>query len=270
MSFFGARVGIIYPDDGDADADFYEFAGDDVSVHITRNAGWSPGYEKADIEPVIGLRDHVSGGHVRDAALRFSRIRPDVLAYGCLSCSFAGGPGYDQEICSLLAEVGGCPSTTGTTAVLEALRALDVTKVALVSFYDPSVAAMFERVLSVHGIDTVGQNASTGIPKDTVSFYESIGAIPGRSYVRSPEIAYRVAKAIDTRSADAVIVTSTGFRTAPMISRLERDLGKPVVTANQALVWHAMRLANVQCTSDHFGSLFDVGLAPSSSQIASA
>lgn len=258
MSFVGARIGIIYPDDGDADADFYEFASGDVSIHITRNAGWSPGYAQDAVEPVVGLREHMTGGHIRDAALRFTRIRPDVVAYGCLSCSFAGGPAYDQEICSLLTEVSGCRSTTGTTALLDALGALGVSNVALVSFYDRSVAEMFEHVLQANGIDAVAKNPPTGIPKDTVQFYESLGVLPGRSHIRTPEMAYRIAKAVDTNSADAVVVTSTGFRTAPMIARLERDLGKPVVTANQALVWHAMQLANVRSSSHHFGKLFDL------------
>jgi hypothetical protein len=41
-----------------------------------------------------------------------------------------------------------------------------------------------------------------------------------------------------------------------MIEPLERDLGKPVVTANQAVMWHVLRLAGVGAPMPDLGSLF--------------
>jgi maleate cis-trans isomerase len=40
-----------------------------------------------------------------------------------------------------------------------------------------------------------------------------------------------------------------------MIEPLEQDLGKPVITGNQATMWHAMRLAGVQESIAGYGRL---------------
>ena len=59
----------------------------------------------------------------------------------------------------------------------------------------------------------------------------------------APEAIYEAAIAIDRPDADAVLVSCTALRTSSVIDRIEQHLGKPVVTSNQALAWHALRLA---------------------------
>lgn len=249
------RLGVIYPDDGDADADFYEMAPGDVSVHVTRNAGWSPTYDGGGVDAVEGLQEHLSGGHLKEAGERLARVRPDVLAFACLSCSFAGGVGYDEKICDLLRELGQCPATTATTALLCALETLRVSSVAVVSGYDAGRNQTLEELLARHGVRCVARRTFT-IPAAVTEFYESLGMVPGQSQVRGPEVAYHLGKAVDRPEADAVVVTSTSFRTAPMIEALERDLDKPVLTANQVLMWHAMQLTGTHAATQPYGRLF--------------
>jgi maleate isomerase len=54
---------------------------------------------------------------------------------------------------------------------------------------------------------------------------------PGR------ETAYRLACEADRAEADAVCILATDLRTIGAIEPLERDLGKPVITNNQAIRW---------------------------------
>jgi maleate isomerase len=42
-----------------------------------------------------------------------------------------------------------------------------------------------------------------------------------------------------------------------MIARLEKLLRKPVVTSNQALAWHCLRIAGVEFSTIGFGRLLD-------------
>jgi maleate isomerase len=42
-----------------------------------------------------------------------------------------------------------------------------------------------------------------------------------------------------------VFVSCTNYRTFEVIERLEADLGKPVVTSNQATLWDALRTLGV-------------------------
>ena len=43
--------------------------------------------------------------------------------------------------------------------------------------------------------------------------------------------------------ADAVVIGGNGFRAVGVIAALEETLGRPVVTANQALLWGSLRAA---------------------------
>ena len=58
--------------------------------------------------------------------------------------------------------------------------------------------------------------------------------------------------------ADAYFLSCTTIRSTPVISALERDLGKPVITSNQALAWHALRKGNVKDQMSGFGELFAI------------
>jgi maleate isomerase len=53
-----------------------------------------------------------------------------------------------------------------------------------------------------------------------------------------------------------VFISCTGLRTAPLVSLLEKRLRKPVVTSNQALAWHALRLAGITDQLEGRGLLF--------------
>src|SRR6266481_6205985 len=65
-------------------------------------------------------------------------------------------------------------------------------------------------------------------------------------YDESEERAYRLAREADAPDADAVLLSGTGLPTIGVIEVLERDLGKPVVSSNQAALWRALRLAGVR------------------------
>ena len=62
-------------------------------------------------------------------------------------------------------------------------------------------------------------------------------------------------------SADAVLVVGTGFRAATTIAPLEEDLGRPVITANQASLWHCLRIAGIGSPVSGWGRLFGLSVA---------
>jgi maleate isomerase len=60
--------------------------------------------------------------------------------------------------------------------------------------------------------------------------------------------------------ADAIVIGGNGFRAVGVIAALEQDLGRPVVTANQALLWAALRVAGADPGSvNEYGRLFGHG-----------
>jgi maleate isomerase len=63
------------------------------------------------------------------------------------------------------------------------------------------------------------------------------------------------AAALDTPESEAVFVSCTALRAVGMVAELEARLGKPVLTSNQAMFWHALRLSGVDEAIPERGTL---------------
>ena len=68
-------------------------------------------------------------------------------------------------------------------------------------------------------------------------------------------VLYRLAKAVDTPDSDGVFISCTGFDALDVIEALEQDLGKPVVTSNQAAYWMCFRMAGIGEPIQGYGRL---------------
>jgi maleate isomerase len=92
------------------------------------------------------------------------------------------------------------------------------------------------------------------------------GGRVSRSFITAPHRFAAILKAIHLcgwvrqhvpASAEAVFIGGNGFRSIDAIATLEKDLGRPVLTANQALFWHALQIAAVDAPVAGYGMLFD-------------
>ena len=71
----------------------------------------------------------------------------------------------------------------------------------------------------------------------------------------SPNVLYRLAKSVDRPDAEGIFLSCTGLDTLDMIEALEQDIGKPVITSNQASFWMAFRMAGVGESIPGYGRL---------------
>jgi maleate isomerase len=71
----------------------------------------------------------------------------------------------------------------------------------------------------------------------------------------SAESIYRAAIEVCHEQSDLLFISCTALRAAQVVDRLERVLDKPVVTSNQALVWHALELIGRPYSVVGFGAL---------------
>ena len=71
---------------------------------------------------------------------------------------------------------------------------------------------------------------------------------------------YRFVKRVflEHRKAQAIYMLGPAWRTLDIIDGLERQLGGPVVSSNQALAWHMARLAGAPVARSAPGRLFRV------------
>lgn len=183
-----------------------------VSVHFTR-VDHTVGAEK-QIEEVPRLAELL--GH---ADL-------DAICFGCTVASFVR-PGIDEEISDIIKQKTGVPATTTTTAIIQALREMGVSRLALASPYRQELNDRLIQFLTGHGFEVTRERGLN---------------IKGASFL-PPEEAEALAREVDTHDADAILISCTNFRSLEAIDRLESDLGKPVLTSNAAALWHTLRIA---------------------------
>ncbi len=77
----------------------------------------------------------------------------------------------------------------------------------------------------------------------------------GLGFNQDVENWYRQIRAACPDEADGVLIAGTGFRCVGIIDALENDLGRPVVTANQASLWHCLKLSGVSAPVSGYGRL---------------
>src|SRR5262249_40977323 len=77
----------------------------------------------------------------------------------------------------------------------------------------------------------------------------------GLGFEQEVEALYRQIKAACPGDADGVLIAGTGFRCVAILEALEQDLQRPVVSANQASLWHCLRSSGVRTHVGGYGSL---------------
>ena len=234
------RIGVIYPEDGVLDDEFWRCVPPNVTVHVTRaRSNLTLGQGRTYAE---GHARIAEGPYIEDAARTFTLIKPAAVAYACTAVSFALGPAHDATICQRIHQASGSPGTTTATAMVAALRALGARRVAVAAPYLDEVCSRLRRFLEESGF--------------TVTSLENLN-LPGLAIpdVSDTEV-WQLGKRADRPEAEALFLSCTNLRTLGVLDALERDLGKPVVSSNLATMWHALRLAGLRPHLEGLGSLY--------------
>jgi len=233
-----AKIGLIYMASSTVmEPEFYAMAPPGVSIHTARIH-----LPEASVE---GLRSMMEGDQVEEAAALLARAPLDVITFGGTSATFLEGLGNDLKVIKRIEGVSdGVPGSATSTAAVRALRKLDAKKVCFVGPYIEEVTQRGGQFFEQSGFEVTGAHGM-GVRGD-----RDINAI-------DLERTYEFAKAVVEPDAQAVFISCTGLRTIGAIEALEKDLGRPVVTAIQATFWDALRLASVGATVSGFGELFE-------------
>ena len=125
------------------------------------------------------------------------------------------------------------PATTASTALLEALRALSAKTIVLGAPWSDSVNRTAAAFIEANGFAVLAQE-TLGLVRNL-----DIGLL-------DPQTAYDVGRRVDRPEADAVMLACGNWSTFAVIDRLERDLGKPVLTTNQVSLWHALKIIGAE------------------------
>ncbi len=191
-------------------------------------------------------------GSAARLAARVDELRArgaQAVVWACTSASFVFGREGAQEQVRELAQVAGLPASSTSFAFAHAIGDLGVEQVAVAATYPEDVAELFTAFLKSFGTEVVAMRGSGIITAAEVGTW-------GWEEVRA------LARAGDHPEAQAVLLPDTALHTAAYIARLEAELGKPVLTANQVTVREGLRLlAHPVPHRPRLGALFSAAAA---------
>jgi maleate isomerase len=227
MSDWRARIGVLFPGNSIVDRELWQWVPDGVTVHVNRLGSFETLNEP--YSAAVALQRSQSP-QLEAATENLRIIAASCVTYACTSGSFVGGIGHDRTIIERLAPIAGVPVTTTSTAMVRALRVLEIERVAVGVPYLGELGERLREFLEASGFKVVSLRA--------LNLPHGFATVPAAE-------AYRLGRSADTSEAEAVFIACTALRTLEVLEPLEEDLGKPVVTANQATMWDALQLAGV-------------------------
>ncbi|WP_369267939.1 maleate cis-trans isomerase family protein, partial [Streptomyces harbinensis] len=227
VSFLGGPqpqrgIGVVAPFDFALDRELWRWVPDDISLHVTRTP-FVPVEVSLDLARMVSEHETL-----REAVRALSAVSPEVIAYACTSGSFVGGVAGEMSMTTAMTQAGEAPAMTTSGALLEALRELDVRRLAVITPYTRSVTDSLEEFVRAAGVEVSGRSY-LGLTRE-------IWRVGYRDVVTMA----REATAAD--APDALFISCTNLATYDVIPQLEAELRIPVLSANQVTVWKALRM----------------------------
>lgn len=230
------RIGLIVPSSNTTmEPEFWKMVPEGVSVHTSR-------VKLSDVTP-DALKQMASEA-VR-AAEELATAEVGIIVYGCTSGSLLEGIEWEEKLRREIRNRVGVETVTTAQAVVEALRALGVKKVAVATPYTEEINARERVFLESNGFAVI--------------------RIRGLSIVKNIEIgkqpvwvSYKLAKEVAREAGstiEGVFISCTNFRTLEVIEILEEELKLPVISSNIASMWLALRTMGIRDRLN-YGRLF--------------
>ncbi|MBT6119724.1 MAG: Asp/Glu racemase [Rhodospirillaceae bacterium] len=164
----------------------------------------------------------------------------DVFVFGCTSGSMTIGP--ERVEAAVHKARPGVPVTNPVSAATAALRHFGAKRIALLTPYSDEINAVVGRFIADQGFEIAARGSfkcDNGV---------EIGLVP-------PGAIYEAGVRMGRTDCDALFISCAGLRASSVVQRIEDEIGKPVVTSNQALAWDCLRLAEIAAPVPGFGRL---------------
>jgi maleate isomerase len=213
-----ARVGLIIPSSNRmVEQEMVHAFPDGIQAHITRLRMTGP--NRMDHDQLIP--------RVEEATRALADAKCDVVAFHCTANSMEEGQSGEARILAAVEGSGARHATTTATAIRRALDALGARKIVLVTPYSQAVTDHEADFLNAAGYDVI---------------YAKGYALAGSdAYCATPPAVWRErALAAAHPDADVYFLSCANISVFSIIEDLERQLGRPVITSNQSVVWDAL------------------------------
>ena len=211
-----ARIGLIVPSvNRMSEPQFNHFAPAGLAVHVARARITGP-WRK----PAVEMKDEIA----RSAAA-LADTSPDLIVYHCTDSSMREGRTGERTLIDIVHDATGIDTVATSALVIEAMRALGITSVVLLSPYQSNDVIV--RYLAENGVAVRHEVALR------LTGHEFAGVTPAQWLA--------LAREHDRADADAIFLSCTNTTQIEAIEDIELALGKPVVNSNQAVLWGALK-----------------------------
>lgn len=236
-----ARLGLLVPfTNTNFEPDMALMMPPGVALHVARMGGYDED-EIPDADQMAGL-----GASDLDEPLRLLMgAKPDAILYGCTSATLTHGPEFDRGLAARIKAASGAKTVTAASALVASLHRLNITKIGFASPYVTAINNLAVNFLSQSGITTIARSEMTKPLSN-----EEQGAL-------TPDDVYAHALKADHIDAQAIVLSCTDMRSVETLGRLETDLGKPVISSNQAMAFETLRRLNIPDPIPGFGRLLE-------------
>ena len=166
--------------------------------------------------------------------------RLDVVAYACTSGTAVMG--FERIQTLIQTARPGIACVTPLTSSLAAMDLLGIKRIAVLTPYIDEINTCITDYLEAKG--------------QSISAFTSFKLAENEDMARlSAESIYQGALEADRDDAEALFISCTAIRAVDVIERIERTLGKPVITAVQAMFWQSLRLSGFKRKVSGYGQL---------------
>ena len=205
-----------------------------VSIHAAR-VTWEWNHDP---------REFAEAPQLNNATDQLLALKPRAIVYAFTSSSYALGAEAEGALRARLEKrAGGVPVILTCMAATEVLRVIGAHRIALTHppWFSEEANAQGKDYFRNQGFEVV--------------FCARIA--PERPFTEVPPAeVYEWVKTNVPRQAEAAFIGGNGLRAVGTIQALERSLGRPVLTANQVVLWKALQVVSATSKLTQYGRIF--------------
>jgi maleate isomerase len=215
--------------------EFYEVVPKGVTLVITTLA-------VADVTPEEVNRSYAIS---LEAAKVMARVKIDLLVLGGVPINLSRGFDHVDDLIRDTQATIGVPVTTSITAQLDAMRRTGAKRIAVAHPFveDDGMQQLFIDIVQHYGFEIAGIKG---------------GGKGGRELGLIPlDMSIELCRALkrENPAADTMWLPCPHWAVGEAIEQIEQELGVTVITANQAITWHALRRCGVSEALPGWGRL---------------
>jgi maleate isomerase len=241
------RLGVVVPHaDVGPEAELSALAGNDVSIHGARLffSAMRAGGEMDEKIPHDPIADFAKPPVLDELIEGLSQSPLNAIALAFTSSAYKHGPDGEKALIERLAHrAHDTVITTTCLAAVAAFKALEAKRIALVNppWFDDALSSSGAKYFIEQGFNVVHHGPA--------------GLKSGQRYITPEGLFDWVGHVAQSTGADTIFIAGNGQRAVGIIDAVEKAFGVTLLTANQLVFWHALKLAGFDVQRSGYGRL---------------